>query len=119
MSSPFNEITTHLLSPMMVSEQCIFLYRAGMGDQDFIATNDSYGVVAHLTHGHIAIVPATSKAYDEILAYLTELYGPCHDGDEECLIWEYPKAKSREPLTKMQQRACELSAEICALAQEL
>jgi hypothetical protein len=99
---------------MMVSEQCIFLYRAGMGDQSFIATDDSYGVVALLTHGTIGIHTATTKAYDEILAYLTGLYGPCHDSDDECLIWEHPKA-----LTKMQQRACELSAEICALAQEL
>jgi hypothetical protein len=101
MSSPFNEMTTFLLSPVMVKEQCIFLYRAGMGDQDFIATDDSYGVVAYLTQGTIGIHTATTKAYDEIVAYLTELYGPFHDGDEECLIWEYPKPKSRQLLEEV------------------
>lgn len=101
MSSLFNEITTFLLSPMMARHQCIFLYSAGMGEQSSIATDDSYGVVAHLTHGTIGIHTATSKAYDEILAYLTDLYGASHDGDGECLIWEHPKLKSRNLLKEV------------------
>jgi hypothetical protein len=115
MSSPFNEMTTFLLSPMMAGKQCIFLYRAGMGDQSFVADYEAeYNVVANLTMGTIGIHTATEQIYEVIVNYLTGLYGPCHDSDDECLIWEHPKA-----LTKMQQRACELSAEICALAQEL
>jgi hypothetical protein len=91
MLSPFNEITTHMLSPMIVKDQCIFLYspaaRDGFEDTD-------YNVLAHLTQGTIGIHTATTEAYHQIFTYLTNLYGPYHDDDEECIFWECPKPKS-------------------------
>ena len=94
MPSPFNEITTLLLSPMIAKDLVIFLYTAGEGDQSFVADYQTdYDVVAQLSVGTITIHTATVAAFDKIYDYISGLYGVCDVNEEVCLTWECPTVK--------------------------
>ena len=91
MSSPFNEITTYLLSPVIVRGNAVILCRAGQGDQNFGEDYDTdYNVVANLTIGTIVIYTATEEVCLKISAYLIGLYGGDYIDEGVCLTWENP-----------------------------
>jgi len=101
--TPFNEITTFLLSPMMTKEFTLHVYKSGKGDQKF---NEDYGfnhnVVFEPTLGTIRIYTASKNTFEIVSSYIIKLYGTCDIECDESLVWEMPMA--RPPSETVQQK---------------
>ena len=89
MDSPFNEMTTFLLSPVLADKFAIFLYRAGMGDQSFVADyGETHNVIVNPMLGMITIYTSTVEFYEAARDYLTDLYKEQGQDEGECIGWE-------------------------------
>jgi len=91
--SPFNEISTFILSPAVVYPLVVFLYRPVAKLPDFIDHGEPpdilpYEMCVLSAIGTISIYTMTEEFYDSALNYLTAIYGYSPIDEGECVCWD-------------------------------
>ena len=91
--SPFNEITTFILSPVVVKTLVVFLYKP----KDTLPAFIDHGMSSDILPYEICVRPATGTVeihtttmdfYVKVFNYLTTIYGVYDDDDDESVFWE-------------------------------
>lgn len=92
--SPFNEISTFILSPAVSKTLVVFIHKPVAKLPDFIDHGESpeilpYEICLLSATGTISIHTLTQEFYESALNYLSHIYeSPPHDEDAETVLWE-------------------------------
>lgn len=91
--NPFNETSTFLLSPLMVSNMIIFLYKPEAltpeTEAEFFQHESAYELSFKENSGTIAIHTRDESFYQEALIYLFKLYSSKPDDeDHQGVLWK-------------------------------
>lgn len=90
--SPFNEISTFILSPAVVDPFAVFLWKPKDALPEFIDHGEPseflpYEMCVLSAIGTISIYTTTQVFYDSALNYLTAIYGSSPIDEGECVGW--------------------------------
>ena len=89
--SPFDPLSTHLLSPVVAYGMTVYLYKP-LGEQSQQSEPEyyqtAYDICVKSTRGYITIRTISETAYTEAVIYLCRAYRSVGDENDEYILWE-------------------------------